>query len=142
MAKQSYVKLDHFFEIETKYLESFRGGSIRLDRQSIDNLTSCFQDLLDGRIASLARSKYQQSPLWYRKFTLQQLGVQQPTATTIRTSGPICPPSNKRKRDNTTTDPLFVAPAKKSKAIPFIAPSARAKQHAMTGNWRQAATAA
>ncbi len=50
MLKQSYVHLDGFFEIETRYLESFYGNAKFLSQESADSLINSFTDFLEGRI--------------------------------------------------------------------------------------------
>ena len=50
MGKQSYVHLDFFFEIETRYLETWNDGNCLLDPDSTRTIQCLFADFLDGQI--------------------------------------------------------------------------------------------
>ncbi|KAK3050434.1 hypothetical protein LTR09_008345 [Extremus antarcticus] len=74
MAKQSYINMDSFFEVETKYLDTWRSNSCRLDSQSLSYLQSQFsKHLLAVRPDSDTYEN--RSPLDHWTFDPLSLGV-------------------------------------------------------------------
>lgn len=74
MAKQSYINMDSFFEVETKYLEAWRSNSCCLDSQSLSYLQSQFsKHLLAVRPDSDTYEN--RSPLDHWTFDPLSLGV-------------------------------------------------------------------
>lgn len=78
LAKQNYVNLGTFFEIEAAYLEFWR-GNVCLDDQSITRLENAFvEHLTDVTVRPSRRANAPLSPLDYRMPSVlapQALGV-------------------------------------------------------------------
>lgn len=116
MKNQTYVHLDFFFQIETRYLESYCNGAKCLDRQSVDVLEEQFADFVEGRTF---RPTWQEprpkSPLdGLHHYTAHSLGVPHHS-------------SARRGSDRSfAARPTFLLPAPGNHAIAITPPSSPA----------------
>jgi hypothetical protein len=91
MAKQSYVHLDQWIEIEVEFLEAFYRGTKCLDLESTNNLQALFRGFISGLIDRPSRGRGGRlSPTDYynRIYTPESLGVPAGLATEIRAPSP------------------------------------------------------
>ncbi|KAI7544432.1 hypothetical protein KC331_g6816, partial [Hortaea werneckii] len=76
MMKQSYVKLEHFFEIEPTNLKVYCRNGICLDQSSLDVLRQHMRDVLSGKTPHMPRKPTVPfSPLHARHWTPEEIGI-------------------------------------------------------------------
>ncbi|GAB1743909.1 hypothetical protein NU219Hw_g958t2 [Hortaea werneckii] len=76
MMKQSYVKLEHFFEIEPTNLKVYCRNGNCLDQSSLDVLHQHMRDVLSGKTPHMPRKPTVPfSPLHARHWTPEEIGI-------------------------------------------------------------------
>ncbi|KAI7562814.1 hypothetical protein KC316_g12745, partial [Hortaea werneckii] len=76
MMKQSYLKLEHFFEIEPTNLKVYCRNGICLDQPSLDVLHQHMRDVLSGKTPHMPRKPTVPfSPLHARHWTPEEIGI-------------------------------------------------------------------
>ncbi|KAI6899679.1 hypothetical protein KC318_g9173 [Hortaea werneckii] len=76
MKKQSYVKLEHFFEIEPTNLKVYCRNGICLDQSSLEVLHQHMRDVLSGKTPHMPRKPTVPfSPLHARHWTPEEIGI-------------------------------------------------------------------
>ncbi|KAI7237707.1 hypothetical protein KC330_g2995 [Hortaea werneckii] len=89
MMKQSYVKLEHFFEIEPTNLKVYCRNGICLDQPSLDVLHQHMRDVLSGKTPHMPRKPTVPfSPLHARYWTPEEIGIlpQDTSLSTLKAS--------------------------------------------------------
>ena len=126
MKSQSYVHLDHFFEIESQYLESFYDGSRCLTRDSVDIVQFQLGRFITGDIPRLHGNRPGRpvSPLEFRNYTAHDLGL------------PHCPSSS--RRSSPSHAPTFLPPAPGNHALAITPPCS--PDHSRISSWRAGRT--
>lgn len=129
MKKQSYVHLDHFFEIETRYLEPWATGTYQLEGQSLAYLLDRFRIFITGGVQRLTTEIL--SPLDI--LTADSLQGYIPATTAPSTS-------TRLNVFATPFSPRQIIPTKRSGFEVFNDNTNPRKKQAMAGNWRSQRT--